>query len=88
MCNFFVNMTICTYLEDFSKPKIVWNRIAAIKQFAKIDEYIYIQDSMYFIIGENLNYLCSVLNSNIIQCLLSTIIEETTSGNAGDADNI
>ena len=76
------------YWEDFSKPKIVWNRIAAIKQFAKVDESVYIQDSMHFIIGEKLNYICSVLNSKIIQWLLSTIIGEAAGGNAGNADNI
>ena len=76
------------YWEDFSKPKIVWNRIAAIKQFAKVDESVYIQDSMHFIIGEKLNYICSVLNSKTIQWLLSTIIGEAAGGNAGNADNI
>ena len=77
-----------SYWEDFSKPKIVWNRIAAIKQFAKVDESVYIQDSMHFIIGEKLNYICSVLNSKTIQWLLSTIIGEAAGGNAGNADNI
>ncbi|WP_434784686.1 TaqI-like C-terminal specificity domain-containing protein [Prevotella amnii] len=77
-----------SYWEDFSKPKIVWNRIAAVKQFAKVDDYIYIQDSMHFITGDKLNYICSVLNSKIIQWLLSTIIGEAAGGNAGNADNI
>ena len=76
------------YSEDFSKPKIVWNRIAAVKQFAKVDAYIYIQDSMHFIIGDKLNYICSVLNSKIIQWLLSMVIGEAAGGNAGNSDNI
>ena len=75
-------------MEDFLKPKIVWNRIAAIKQFAYVECEMFIQDSMHFIIGQNLNYLCSVLNSKIIQWLLSTIIGEAAGGNAGNADNI
>ena len=49
---------------------------------------MFIQDSMHFIIGKNLNYLCAVLNSKIIQWLLSTIIGEAAGGNAGNADNI
>lgn len=49
---------------------------------------MYIQDSMHFIIGDKLNYICSVLNSKIIQWLLSTIIGEAAGGNAGNADNI
>lgn len=75
-------------MEDFNKPKIVWNRIAAIKQFAYVEETMYIQDSMHFIVGEELNYLCSVLNSKLIQWLLSVIIGEAAGGNAGNADNI
>ena len=77
-----------SYWEDFKKPKIVWNRIASIKQFAKVDEYVLIQDSMHFVVGEQLEYLCSVLNSKIIQWLLFTIIGEAAGGNAGNADNI
>ena len=82
------NLRNCAYLDDFNKPKIVWNRIASIKQFALVDCGIYIQDSMHFIIGTNLNYLCSILNSKLIQWLLYLIIGEAAGGNAGNADNI
>lgn len=82
------NLRNCAYLEDFNKPKITWNRIASIKQFAIVDSGIYIQDSMHFIIGYNLNYLCSMLNSKLIQWLLYLIIGEAAGGNAGNADNI
>ncbi len=82
------NLRNCAYLDDFSKPKIVWNRIAAIKQFAKVEEFVFIQDSMHFIVGNYLDYLCSVLNSKIIQWLLSIIIGDAAGGNAGNADNI
>ncbi len=75
-------------MEDFNKPKITWNRIAAIKQFALVDSGIYIQDSMHFIIGDDLNYLCSILNSKLIQWLLYLMIGEAAGGNAGNADNI
>ena len=80
--------SIIIQLEDFSKPKIVWNRIAAVKQFAIVDKEFLIQDSMHFIIGNNLDYICSILNSKIIQWLLSIIIGEAAGGNAGNADNI
>ena len=43
---------------------------------------------MHFITGCKLNYLVSVLNSKIIQWLLSLIIGEAAGGNAGNADNI
>ena len=82
------NLRNCAYMDDFNKPKIVWNRISSIKQFALVESSIYIQDSMHFIVGSNLNYLCSVLNSKLIQWLLSLIIGEAAGGNAGNADNI
>ena len=53
-----------------------------------MDSGIFIQDSMHFIIGENITYLCSILNSTLIQWLLSLIIGEAAGGNAGNADNI
>ncbi len=45
-------------MDDFSKPKIAWNRIASKKSFGLIDEGIYIQDSMHFITGENIELSC------------------------------
>lgn len=43
---------------------------------------------MHFIVGEKLNYLCSVLNSKLVQWLLSLIIGEAAGGNAGNASNV
>ena len=77
-----------SYWEDFFKPKIVWNRIAATKQFALVEKDMFIQDSMHFIIGERLNYLCSILNSKAIQWLLALRIGEAAGGNAGNANNV
>ena len=75
-------------MDDFNKPKVCWNRIAAEKQFALVDEGIFIQDSMHFIVGANLEYLASVLNSKLIQWLLALIIGDAAGGNAGNADNV
>ena len=58
------------------------------KQFALVESGIYIQDSMHFIVGNQLNYLCSVLNSKLIQWLLALVIGDAAGGNAGNADNI
>ena len=76
------------YWDDFNKQKICWNRIASEKQFALVPEGVYILDSMHFIVGKNLNYLCSVLNSKLIQWLLNLLIGDAAGGNAGNADNV
>ena len=77
-----------SYWEDFSKPKIVWNRIASEKVFAVVDKGIFIQDSMHFFTGNNLEYLNIVLNSKLYAMLLGLYIGEAAGGNAGNSDNV
>ena len=81
-------MLIAYNWEDFFKPKICWNRISSIKVFSIAKEGIFIQDSMHFIVGDNLYYLLALLNSKLLQWQLSKIIGESAGGNAGNADNI
>jgi hypothetical protein len=76
------------YWDDFSKQKIAWNRIASEKQFALVEQDIFISDSMHFITGNKLEFLCCVLNSKLFKWLLYLIIGEAAGGNAGNADNI
>ena len=82
------NLRNCAYLEDFSKLKIVWNRIASEKVFAVVDKGIFIQDSMHFFTGNNLEYLNIVLNSKLYAMLLGLYIGEAAGGNAGNSDNV
>ena len=82
------NLRNCAYLEDFNKQKIAWNRIASEKQFALVDEGIFIQDSMHFFTGNHLYYLSAFLNSKSISWLLGLIVGEAAGGNAGNSDNI
>ncbi|WP_158506579.1 Eco57I restriction-modification methylase domain-containing protein [Treponema putidum] len=76
------------YWDDFSKPKICWNRIASKKVFALVDENILIQDSMHFFIGDKLKYLCAMLNSNLFRWFLLLLVGNAAGGNAGNSDNI
>ena len=82
------NLRNCAYIEDFYKQKIAWNRIASVKQFALIDEGIFIQDSMHFFTGNHLHYLTAILNSKLFSWLLNLIVGEAAGGNAGNSDNI
>lgn len=76
------------YWEDFSKQKIVWNRIASKKLFALVDENIYIQDSMHFFTGNHLKYLLAILNSKLFNCLMFMTVGVAAGGNAGNAANV
>lgn len=75
-------------MGDFYRQKICWNRIAKEKLFALVDEGIFIQDSMHFIVGNNLEYICSMLNSKLFIWLMNLIVGEAAGGNAGNADNV
>jgi hypothetical protein len=61
------------YMDDFSKRKIVWSRLMRISKdqnenfprFALIEKDYFVQDSLCFITGDQLDYLCAILNSNL-----------------------
>ena len=82
------NLRNCAYMEDFSKQKIAWNRIASEKLFSLVDEGIIIQDSMHFFTGNHLKFLCAILNSKLFSWFMYLIIGDTAGGNAGNSDNI
>lgn len=82
------NLRNCAYLQEFEKEKIVWNRIASEKIFSLVEKDILIQDSMHFIVGEQLNFINAILNSKLIQWLINLIIGKSVGGNSGNSDNV
>ena len=64
------NLRNCAYLEDFSKPKIIWKRIGSILRFSYDDKKIFGLDSTCFATGKHIPYLCCVLNSDMGHYLL------------------
>jgi hypothetical protein len=58
------------YIEDFAKPKIVWNRVAYETLFALDGESHFILDSMFFITGVHIMCICGVMNSTVGRYLL------------------
>jgi len=57
------NLRNCAYLEDFSKPKIIWKRIGSILRFSYDNKGCLGLDSTCFATGRSIEYLCCVLNS-------------------------
>jgi len=76
------------YYPEFEKEKIVWNRIASIKEFSLVEKGVLIQDSMHFIVGKSLLFFVTILNSKLFSWLLNLIIGTAAGGNAGNADNV
>ena len=58
------------YWEDFSKPKILWKRVGSILRFAYNVNGSLGLDSTCFSTGDNIEYICCVLNSPMGHYLL------------------
>ena len=65
------NLRNCAYLEDFSKPKIIWKRVGSIIRFSYDTQGILGLDSTCFAVGSHIPYLCCVLNSSMGHYLLN-----------------
>ncbi|MCZ2131522.1 MAG: Eco57I restriction-modification methylase domain-containing protein [Bacteroidia bacterium] len=59
------NLRNCAFIEEFEKPKIVWIEISDRANYAYDEKGHFLTNSAYFISGENLKYLVSVLNSSV-----------------------
>jgi len=59
------NLRNCAYLEDFEKPKIVYQEIASTGCFCWDETGYYINQSCYIMTGAN-KYILAVLNSKLI----------------------
>ena len=64
------NLRDCTYVEDFDKPKIVWKRIGSIIRFCHNENGAFGLDSTCFAAGNDIEYICCVLNSPMGHYLL------------------
>ena len=64
------NLRNCAYLEDFSKPKILWKRVGSILRFCYNNNEALGLDSTCFATGENIAFVCCVLNSPMGHYLL------------------
>ena len=66
------NLRNCAYMEDFSKPKIVWGEISDKAKFAFdfLGEYVP-EATTFYLNGEYIEYLLTALNSSVSEWLFS-----------------
>lgn len=70
-CNkWFETQDSISYWEDFSKPKMLWKRVGSILRFCYNDNETLGLDSTCFATGENIEFICCVLNSPMGHYLL------------------
>ena len=65
------NLRNCAYLDEFSKPKIIWKRVGSIIRFSYDTTGMLGLDSTCFATGEDIQYICCVLNSPMGHYLLN-----------------
>ena len=61
------------YLTQFTRDKIVWSDISTEPTFHVLEREMYINNTVYMIVGNNLKYLLGVLNSSVIAFYLTII---------------
>ena len=59
-----------SYWDDFSKPKILWKRVGSILRFCYNDNEALGLDSTCFALGNNIEFVCCVLNTPMGHYLL------------------
>jgi hypothetical protein len=70
-CNkWFETQDSISYWEDFSKPKILWKRVGSILRFCYNSNHFLGLDSTCFATGDNIEFICCVLNSHMGHYLL------------------
>ena len=64
------NLRDCAYHEDFTEEKLFWIDLVDQGRFAYDDGTLFGTNTTYFLTGENLKFLCAVLNSKLTYCFL------------------
>ena len=64
------NLRDCAYHEAFAEEKLLWMDLVDQGRFAYDDDALFGTNTTYFLTGENLKFLCAVLNSKLTYCFL------------------
>lgn len=60
------NLRNCAYLEEFEKEKIIFTKASKVQAFAYDSSKTILLQTAYYCTGENLKFLLSILNSNLV----------------------
>ena len=67
------NLRNCVYMEDFLKQKIVWAEMTNAPKFVLDNDCMFIDNTEYFLTGDNLEYIVCILNSKLYTWLFDKI---------------
>ena len=66
------NLSNCAYHEEFTKKKLFWMDMSNRGRFAYSETEMYCNDKGFMMTGKSLKYLCAILNSALITCLMKS----------------
>ena len=66
------NLRNCAYHETFNHEKLFWMDLTEEGRFSYEPELIYCTNTVYMISGQDIKYLCAVLNSSLITWFMKT----------------
>lgn len=79
------NLRNCAYLEEFAKPKIVWNPVSGEYFFTYLKEQMYFNNSLFMMTQANdkddtLLYILGLMNSALYQWLMTKLTNLVETG--------
>ena len=70
------NLRNCAYLEDFSKPKIMYPNMTKYLPFYYDEQGFYQNDKSFMITGTHVSYLAAFLNSSLFKFCFRAIVSK------------
>ncbi len=70
----------CAYHEDFEREKLCWMHMSPVARFSFVGGGVYCNQKAFMIVGDDLKYLCAVLNSTMVTRLVANTAVTTGMG--------
>ncbi|MCY3627321.1 MAG: hypothetical protein OXG88_06740 [Gammaproteobacteria bacterium] len=64
------NLRSCAYHAKFDEDKVMWSQMGTVGRFALVKPGTYCNQKVFIITGQNLEYLCFILNSSLVSWLV------------------
>ena len=74
------NLRNCAYHEDFEREKLCWMHMSPVARFSFVGGGVYCNQKAFMIVGDDLKYLCAVLNSTMVTRLVANTAVTTGMG--------
>jgi len=78
----------CAYYSEFEKEKVVWTPVNSEYSFAVLPPGYYFINSVFMITGDNVKYLCALLNSKLMRYYFTFIFSSEKEYNYASEEKV